>query len=94
MPSIGTSRYTSNPLSVAYTSTAGRIGPLAPGTYSVVASTDAYFLQGDASVTATAASNPAFAKITIELTVQGTADNYLSFVQVAAAGTAWASCIR
>lgn len=96
MSSTGIRTYTSNAVNCTFTEVAARLGPLAPGTYSVVAEVDAYFLQCDSAGVATASGNPCFAKSAFELTVQGAADAWISFIRQTSTGNAkaWASRIR
>lgn len=88
------SRLLSNPASVAYTGTHGRLGPLAAGMYSVVTSTDAFVLQGGSAVAATASSNPAWLKVAFPVYVSddlANSDSYISAIQSSAGGTLYAT---
>lgn len=84
-------RIKTNPTKVAYTGTANRNGSaLTPGLYVITSDQDCYFLQGDSSVTATADSNPLWAKERAEIEVRyEDSDAYISAIQSSTGGTLW-----
>ena len=83
-------KFTSDPVSVAYTGTAGRTAQLQPGGDTLMCTTNAFFKQGAVTVTATSSSNPVAAWQPVTFYVdEATASGYISAIQSSAGGTAY-----